>query len=97
MRKGHAPIVQNVIDVWENSSEWPPVTRSYFQRGGAVVDALRVMFECARDEDRWAGGGGLQNLLGDEEEEPAEIAAMPHCRNDLEFGMVAMICGMPDL
>lgn len=97
MRKGAAPTAQNVIDVWSNSGEWFPVTRSYFQRGGAAVDALRVMFECARDEDLWAGNGGLQNLFGDEEEEPAEIAALPQCRNDLEFGMVAMICGMPDL
>ena len=97
MRKGAAPTAQNVIDVWSNSGEWFPVTRSYFQRGGAAVDALRVMFECARDEDLWAGNGGLQNLFGDEEEEPAEIAALPQCRNDLEFGMVAMICGMPEL
>ncbi|OBT56864.1 hypothetical protein VE04_02992 [Pseudogymnoascus sp. 24MN13] len=99
MRRGASPRVHNVIDTWTNSGEWPPVTRSYFQRGGAPEDALRVMFEAAREDDHWAGNGCmLNNIFGvDEIEEPDELAALPHCRNDLEFGMVALMCGMPNL
>ncbi|OBT83253.1 hypothetical protein VE02_07589 [Pseudogymnoascus sp. 03VT05] len=99
MLRGDSPSVQNVLDVWINSGEWPPVTRSYFQRGGTAVDALRVMFEAVRYEDHWAGKGRLLNNISgvDEIKEPAELAALPHCRNDLEFGMVALMCGMPNL
>ncbi|OBT64095.1 hypothetical protein VE03_06260 [Pseudogymnoascus sp. 23342-1-I1] len=99
MSRGASPRVQNVLDAWTSSGEWPPVTKSYFERGGAAVDALRVMFEAARDEDQWAGSGGLlDNIFGvDQVEEPAGLAALPHCRNDLEFGMVALMCGMPNL
>ncbi|KAL5353193.1 hypothetical protein ACLOAV_001226 [Pseudogymnoascus australis] len=99
MSHGASPRVQNVIDVWRGSGEWPPFTRSYFERGGAAVDALRVIFEAARDEDHWAGNGCLlNNIFGvNEVEEPAELAALPHCRNDLEFGMVVLMCDMPNL
>ncbi|KFY84894.1 hypothetical protein V498_07779 [Pseudogymnoascus sp. VKM F-4517 (FW-2822)] len=99
MTHGASPRVQNVLDVWRSSGEWPPFTRSYFERGGAAVDAPRVIFEAARDEDHWAGNGCLlNNIFGvDEVEEPAELAALPHCRNDLEFGMVALMCDMPNL
>ncbi|KFY08548.1 hypothetical protein V492_06129 [Pseudogymnoascus sp. VKM F-4246] len=97
MRKGYAPTAQNVFDVLDASNEWFPVTKSYFQREGAPVDALRVMFERSRDDDPWAGDGMLRSILGGEQEESAEIAALPRCRNDLEFGMAALLCGMPDL
>lgn len=99
MHRGATPRVQNVLDVWMSSGEWPPVTSSYFQMGGEAADALRIMFEAAHDDDRWMGRGSfeLSKMRGvDLAEEPAEIAALPHCRNDLEFGMVALMCGVPN-
>jgi len=91
LRGNRSPSILNILDTWENSGEWPPHTKNFFQRGGNAESALRIMFEHARDQDEWAGDG---NHISDFED---DVNALPQCRNDHEFGFVALACGMPNV
>ena len=91
LRKNIVPTVENVRRVWSDESEWPPVTRNFFQRGGTIESALQVLFERAKDQDLWAGDGTHMDVFAD------QVEQMPQCRNDEEFGFVAVACGMPHL
>lgn len=82
------PNESNVLQRLEDSSEWPPVTRTFLRRGGTVVSALEAVFECARSQDAKAGDGLFMQLFGE------DVLALPECRNDHEFGFVALACGI---
>ena len=88
LRASAIPTTQNVLEIWENSSEWPPVTRNFLERGGTVASALKVVFEYARDQDAKAGDGEFMEIFSD------SILELPECRNDHEFGFVALACGI---
>jgi len=92
LRANTAPTIDNVLDTWKSdSSEWPPVTRNFYERGGNTESALRVIFEHARDADEYAGDGTLIEMFAD------HIESLPKCRNDHEFGFVALHCGIGEL
>jgi hypothetical protein len=91
LRANQAPTILSVQNTWRDSNEWPPHTKSFFQRGGNVESALRIIFEQARDQDEWAGYGNHMSVFED------DANALPECRNDHEFGFVALACGISDL
>ncbi|PVH68791.1 hypothetical protein DL98DRAFT_506466, partial [Cadophora sp. DSE1049] len=86
LRTNNTPTITNLIDIWKNSGEWPPVTRNFYERGGTTESALRIIFEFARDQDEWAGDGEHREVFG------GQIDELPKCRNDHEFGFVALAC-----
>ncbi|KAK0119471.1 hypothetical protein ONS95_010919 [Cadophora gregata] len=89
LRTNELPSIPNLVSIWMDSGEWPPVTQNFYKRGGTTESALRAIFEFARDQDEWAGDGEHRETFGD------EIDALPKCRNDHEFGFVALACGVP--
>lgn len=91
LRANKAPTIVNILDVYRNSAEWPPVTTSFYERGGTPESALRTIFESARDQDEWAGDGNHMDVFEE------DIISLPECRNDHEFGFVALACGVPRL
>lgn len=91
LRDNKSPTVLNVLDTGMSTGEWPPHTKNFLQRGGEPESVLRVIFEHARDQDEWAGDGEHMETFGD------DVEALPACRNDHEFGFVALACGIPNL
>ena len=88
LRANMAPTIVNILNTWRSSNEWPPVTRNFYQRGGNAESALRVIFEHARNEDEYAGDGQHMTIFEN------DISVLPKCRNDHEFGFVALACGI---
>jgi len=91
LRSNEVPTIDTLINVWKDSGEWPPVTRNFYQRGGTTESALRRIFEFARDQDEWAGDGDHMETFSE------QVDVLPKCRNDHEFGFVALACGIPGL
>jgi GNAT superfamily N-acetyltransferase len=89
LRKNIIPTTQNILQVWRDSSEWPPVTKNYLERGGTPASALSAVFDCAVAKDENTGDGEFMELFRD------DIEKLPKCRNDGEFGFVALQCGLP--
>jgi GNAT superfamily N-acetyltransferase len=91
LRANKAPTIVNILDEWRNCSEWPPHTKNFFQRGGNAESALYIIFDQARDQDWWAGDGEHMEIFSE------DVKALPECRNDHEFGFVALACGLSEL
>lgn len=91
LRANMAPTIVNVINTWRGSSEWPPVTRNFYERGGNAESAISLIFEHARDQDEYAGDGEHMTVF------ETHIDALPECRNDHEFGFVALCCGISEV
>ncbi|KAK6532458.1 hypothetical protein TWF281_006646 [Arthrobotrys megalospora] len=91
LRHDRVPNDANILHTWKSASEWPPCTRNFLEKGGKVESASRIVFERARDQDEWAGDGEHMSIFGD------EVDALPECRNDHEFGFVALACGIPPI
>jgi hypothetical protein len=91
LRANQAPTILNIHNAWRDSSEWPPHMKNFFQRGGNAQSALRIIFEQARDQDKWAGDGEHIAVFEN------DVNALPECRNDHEFGFAALACGISDL
>ncbi len=87
LETGEVPDQSNVLNTVQNANEWPPVTRSFLQRGGTVESVFLAICRGAMEEDEWTGDGEHQKVFGD------AIADLPECRNDLEFGYVSGMCG----
>ncbi|KAH7013298.1 hypothetical protein EDB80DRAFT_863261 [Ilyonectria destructans] len=88
LRENNLPSERNVLDLWRNkTSEWPPVTKTYLQRGGTVAAAATMIFERAMAQDEWAGDGEHMNVFEE------DIKGLATCRNDHEFGFVSGMCG----
>ena len=87
LEMGKVPNEPNVLDVVRDASEWPPATRNFLQRGGTVESVFLAICRCAMEEDEWTGDGEYQKTSNE------DIANLPECRNDREFGCVSGICG----
>lgn len=88
LRKGIWPTKAAVLRLYrDDASEWPPVTRSYLERGGTVAAVANAIFEQAMGQDEWAGDGNHRECSAE------DIDALVACRNDHEFGFVAGMCG----
>ncbi|RYP67905.1 hypothetical protein DL769_005641 [Monosporascus sp. CRB-8-3] len=87
LRREVLPTKDNVLEVVRSAGEWPPVAKNYLQRGGTVRAVASVVFELAMKEDEWAGDGEFAETFA------KEIAPLPRCRNDHEFGFVSGMCG----
>ncbi|KAJ8064683.1 hypothetical protein OCU04_007004 [Sclerotinia nivalis] len=94
LKANKAPTRQNVLQAWEESGEWPPVTRNYLQWGGTVenkVEAvLEKVFEGAHSQNEVFGDGEFNNCMEE------EVEKLKTCRNDHEYGFVAKSCGLPE-
>ncbi|KAJ2979524.1 hypothetical protein NQ176_g3198 [Zarea fungicola] len=82
------PNERNVLYIHQNeTSQWPPVTRNYLQRGGTVAAVALMIFEHAMEQDEYTGDGNHQAAFED------EIEKLPECRNDHEFEFASTLCG----
>lgn len=88
LRSKHIPTEPNVRQVMLQTSEWPPHTKNFLQRGGRVSDALSVMIDQAMGVDEKTGVGDFMEMMED------EVRQLPKCRNDHEFGFVRFRCGL---
>jgi GNAT superfamily N-acetyltransferase len=91
LRSDISPTLANVHEVWSECGEWPPHTRNFFNRGGTIESALSIVFEQAHDQDELTGDGGHWECFQE------DIKRLPECRNDHEFGFVALACGLEDV
>ncbi len=87
LEAGKVPNQTNVLGVVEEASEWPPATRNFLQRGGTVESVFLAVCRSAMEQDECTGSGEHQELFSE------DIAKLPGCRNDLEFGYVSGRCG----
>jgi hypothetical protein len=87
VEKGQIPNEENVLRVWRHSSEWPPVTRNFLERGGTVASVASMLFSHAMVEDLAAGELSFHDTF------EAEIDKLPQCRNDCEFGFASSMLG----
>ncbi|PGH06462.1 hypothetical protein AJ79_06552 [Helicocarpus griseus UAMH5409] len=76
-----------VLEELLDANEWPPCTKNFLERGGTVASIANAVFERVMQEDEWAGDGEHERTFGN------EIAQLPVCRNDHEFGFVSGMCG----
>lgn len=93
LRSDIVPREENVVRAYLNAgNEWPPVTRNYFERGGTmdgkIEPVLRIIFDNARDQGHLSGDGEFERAMAD------TISNLKTCRNDREFGFVALACGL---
>ncbi|KAL4877391.1 hypothetical protein BJY04DRAFT_209984 [Aspergillus karnatakaensis] len=78
-----APSIENILQAVDQDVEWPPVTRNYLERTGAVP-GVRAALLCIFNY--------FQKVYA------TEYSALSACRNDREFKFVAGACGFdPDL
>jgi hypothetical protein len=88
LRERQLPDEETVLQFYRNkTSEWPPVTKNYLQRGGTVAAVATMLFYNVMEWDEWAGDGMHLHCHED------EIKKLPVCRNDHEFGFVSGMCG----
>lgn len=86
------PNERNVLFIHRNdTSEWPPVTANYLQRGGTVAAVALMLFEGAMEQDEYTGDGNHQEAFKD------QIEKLPECRNDHEFEFASALCGYRSL
>lgn len=81
------PTEDNVLMILRCSAEWPPASRNFLERGGTVYAVGSMIFSPAMDADDLAGEGTDLDVFEE------EIANLPECRNDCEFGFVSALCG----
>ena len=87
LKTGKAPNEPNVLNVVRDAGEWPPAVRNFLQRGGTVESVALEIYTRAMEQDEWTGDGTYQETFSE------DIANLPECRNDLEFGYVSGMCG----
>jgi GNAT superfamily N-acetyltransferase len=87
LRAKVVPNEANVLDALQNTSEWPPVTKNFLQRGGSVASVALMLFQGAMNENELAGDGTHVETFGE------DVTKLPECRNDHEFGFVSGMCG----
>jgi len=64
--------------VYQNNSEWAPVTRNYLSRRGTVEAAFLMCVGLATDQDARIGDGDLEEVMD---------------RNDIEWDCVREVLG----
>ncbi|KAJ4348111.1 uncharacterized protein N0V89_009483 [Didymosphaeria variabile] len=77
------------------ANEWPPNCKNYLQRGGTVYAVGSSLFEHALERDEIVGDGDPMMMDDDDDTYGlgAELASLPVCRNDLEYGFVSAQLG----
>ncbi|MCJ1314513.1 hypothetical protein MMC25_008195 [Agyrium rufum] len=73
------PNTSNVLEVLQNSNEWPPNTRNFLERGGAVASVVQAVFDSVEAGDKYLGSGDHDKLF------EQEIVALRPCLNDREI------------
>ncbi|RPA85160.1 hypothetical protein BJ508DRAFT_359244 [Ascobolus immersus RN42] len=85
------PRIDTLNKMWQEEREsFTPEAAAYLAAGGTFESALVTIFNQARDQDEMTGDGELIDV----EKYGQEMNALPKCRNDSEFGVVAKCCGM---
>lgn len=87
LRENEFPTPEAIFRYSRGASEWPPVTRSYLDRGGTIYAVGSALFELAMQRSLWAGDGMTEDDFS------KDIDRLPACRNDDEFGFVSGMCG----
>jgi len=87
LEKGWVPCERNVLAIFRDTNEWPPVTRNFLQRGGTVEPVFLAICKQAMEQGEWTGDGDYEEVFG------KDIANLPGCRNDFEYGYVSGACG----
>ncbi|EMR90763.1 hypothetical protein ACHAPC_000598 [Botrytis cinerea] len=94
LKANKPPTRKNVLRVWEDTSEWPPVTCNYLQWGGTLENkieaVLEKVLEGAHAQNEIFGDGEFTNCMEE------EVERLKICRNDHEYGFVAKSCGLPE-
>ncbi|KAL1601680.1 hypothetical protein SLS60_006595 [Paraconiothyrium brasiliense] len=79
------------------ANEWPPNCKNYLQRGGTVYAVGSSLFEETMERDEVVGEGDPMMLDDDDVDDTyglrAELASLPVCRNDREYGFVSAQLG----
>ncbi|KAI1171944.1 hypothetical protein F4777DRAFT_590874 [Nemania sp. FL0916] len=92
LRKKRLPNTATVLDyIRDEAREWPPVTKSFLQRGGTVAAVANMLFDKVIAGDEWAGDQTLIEESGD------DFNQLPVCRNDHEFNFVRAMCGYVEI
>ena len=86
LRENKAPMVANVRAAGTTARGYS--AGAFYQAGGTTESALALIFKHARDQDRWVGDGSHMEVFSE------DVNALPACRNDHEFGFVALTCGI---
>lgn len=84
------PNKHNILAVLSNADEAKvniPECTKYLKMGGTVERLVLWIIACAIDEDDVIGNGEYMEMKRE------EIAKLPKCRNDREFGFVSGMCG----
>ena len=93
----------NILLQLDEANEWPPHSKNYLKQGGTIYAVGSCLFESAMNEDDIAGDGDPDVLDEDEKKQfensaagvklREELAGLPKCRNDLEYGFVSAQLG----
>lgn len=88
LKKRRLPDEETVLQFYhDKTSERPPVTKNYLERGGTVAAVAMMLFQRAMNPDEWALGGRYMGWYKD------GTMDLPACRNDHEFDFVRAMCG----
>ncbi|KAL9107292.1 MAG: hypothetical protein Q9187_008447 [Circinaria calcarea] len=90
IRAHQLPLTFNVLWILDSASEWPPVSKNFFQRGGTVGSVVQAVFDYAIDQDLYLGTGDHELLFQE------DIDKLRECRNDREFEFVRRQCARLD-
>lgn len=78
--KKQIPTAANIVATIQESGE-ARTTREYLSQGGTVASIVLACFDHAIGQDIYSGDGSFEESHGE------DVAKLPKCRNDHEFGM----------
>jgi hypothetical protein len=92
------PTIGHVLEVLDATSEWPPCSRNYLQRGGPIASVGSYVFWSTQQEDDLIGDGSVLDIYENDSLEDtgglsAEYRSLARCRNDFEYGFVSTLLG----
>lgn len=73
--------------VYQNNSEWPPVTRNYLSRGDTVEAVFLMCVDLATDQDARIRDGDLAEVM------EQELSPSPRWRNDIKWDCMYEVLG----
>jgi hypothetical protein len=79
------PTEENIVRLIRDANEWPPHSRNFIQRGGAISSVATMLFQTAMVHEE-----SYYFILRDTD--IVDLDTLPACRNDQEFGMVSGMC-----
>jgi hypothetical protein len=90
LRSNIVPHMANVLKAFRDATEWPPVTKNYFERSG-TSEGIQAVLETLFDMTK-----ALDEKIGDGNPMTQELVKLKACRNDREFRFVARACGLSE-